>query len=123
MIPEIGLLFLVLAFTISSFYVFGNSFSFYRNNNFIISPKIVYLFFFSVLLSFICLEISFLMDESNINYNEFNRKDLKVYIPSWVYNGNRIWGLTAMITADFLNICFDASINTDLDLIRNYDEY
>ena len=52
-----------------------------------------------------------------------NRKDLKVSIPSWVYNGNHIWGLTAMITADFLNICFNASINTDLDLIRTYDDY
>ena len=67
--------------------------------------------------------ISFLMNDKNIIYKEFNRKDLKVYIPSWVYNGNRIWGLTAMIAADFLNICFDASINTDLDLIRTYDEY
>ena len=67
--------------------------------------------------------ISFLVNEKNIEYKEFNRKDLKVYIPSWVYNGNRIWGLTAMIAADFLNICFDASINTDLDLIRTYDEY
>ena len=67
--------------------------------------------------------VSFLMNHKNISYKEFNRKDLKVYIPSWVYNGNRIWGLTAMIAADFLNICFDASINTDLDLIRTYDEY
>ena len=67
--------------------------------------------------------ISFLMDESNINYNEFNRKDLKVYIPTWVYNGNKIWGLTALITADFLNICFNASIKTDLDLMRTYDDY
>ena len=67
--------------------------------------------------------ISFLSDSKNVTYKEFNRQDLKVYIPSCVYNGNRIWGLTAMITADFLNICFNASINTDLDLIRNYDEY
>ena len=67
--------------------------------------------------------VSFLMNDKNIIYKEFNRKDLKVYIPSWVYNGNRIWGLTAMIAADFLNICFNASINTDLDLIRTYDEY
>jgi len=67
--------------------------------------------------------LSFLMNEKNITYKEFNRKDLKVYIPSWVYNGNHIWGLTAMIVADFLNICFDASIKTDLDLIRTYDEY
>ena len=67
--------------------------------------------------------ISFLTNPENIIYKEFNRKDLKVSIPSWVYNGNHIWGLTAMITADFLNICFNASINTDLDLIRAYDDY
>ena len=67
--------------------------------------------------------ISFLTNPENISYKEFNRKDLKVSIPSWVYNGNHIWGLTAMITADFLNICFNASINTDLDLIRAYDDY
>ena len=67
--------------------------------------------------------ISFLTNPENISYKDFNRKDLKVSIPSWVYNGNHIWGLTAMITADFLNICFNASINTDLDLIRAYDDY
>jgi 8-oxo-dGTP pyrophosphatase MutT (NUDIX family) len=67
--------------------------------------------------------ISFLTNPDNISYKEFNRRDLKVSIPSWVYNGNHIWGLTAMITADFLNICFNASINTDLDLIRAYDDY
>jgi 8-oxo-dGTP pyrophosphatase MutT (NUDIX family) len=67
--------------------------------------------------------ISFLMNEENIEYKEFNRKDLKVDIPSWVYNGNRIWGLTAMIAADFLNICFDVPTKTDINLFRTYDEY
>ena len=67
--------------------------------------------------------ISFLMNEENIEYKEFNRNDLKVYIPSWVYNGNRIWGLTAMIAADFLNICFDVPTKTDINLFRTYDEY
>ena len=67
--------------------------------------------------------ISFLMNEENIEYKEFNRKDLKVYIPSWVYNGNHIWGLTAMIAADFLNICFDVPTKTDINLFRTYDEY
>ena len=63
------------------------------------------------------------MHPKNITYKEFNENELKLYIPSWVYNGNKIWGLTAMIAADFLNICFDASIKTDFDLIRKYDEY
>ena len=67
--------------------------------------------------------ISFLMNEENIEYKEFNRQDLKVYIPSWDYNGNRIWGLTAMIAADFLNICFDVPTKTDINLFRTYDEY
>lgn len=66
--------------------------------------------------------LEFLMEPENITYNEFKKNDLKLYIPSWVYNGNKIWGLTAMIAADFLNICFDAAIKTDFDLIRKYDE-
>ena len=67
--------------------------------------------------------LSFLMHPKNITYKEFKKNELKLYIPSWVYNGNKIWGLTAMIAADFLNICFDASIKTDFDSIRKYDEY
>ena len=88
MIPEIGLLFLVLAFTISSFYVLGNSFSFYRNNNFIISPKIVYLFFFSVLLSFICLEISFITDDFSVLYVANNSNE---NLPDY-YKFAALWG-------------------------------
>jgi hypothetical protein len=45
---------------------------------------------------------------------------MKIIVPSWVYNGHRIWGLTAMITADFLNICFEANIGTDLEIIRKH---
>ena len=88
MIPEIGLLFLVLAFTISSFYVCGNSFSFYRNNNFVISPKIVYLFFLSVLLSFLCLEISFLMDDFSVLYVANNSNE---NLPNY-YKFAALWG-------------------------------
>ena len=88
MIPEVGLLFLVLAFSISSFYVFGNSFSFYRNINFIISPKIVYLFFFSVLFSFICLEISFLTDDFSVLYVANNSNE---NLPDY-YKFAALWG-------------------------------
>ncbi len=67
--------------------------------------------------------ISFLIDANNVMYKEFKRNDLRISMPSWVYNGMRIWGLTAMIAADFLNICFKANIDTNLDLIRGYDQY
>lgn len=67
--------------------------------------------------------VSFLLNNNNILYKEFKRNDLRISMPSWVYNGNRIWGLTALITADFLNMCFDAKIDTNIDLIRGYDQY
>ena len=67
--------------------------------------------------------VSFLLNNNNILYKEFKRNDLRISMPSWVYNGNRIWGLTALITADFLNMCFDAKIETNIDLIRGYDQY
>ena len=67
--------------------------------------------------------VSFLLNNNNIFYKEFKRNDLRISMPSWVYNGNRIWGLTALITADFLNMCFDAKIDTNVDLIRGYDQY
>ena len=67
--------------------------------------------------------VSFLLNNNNILYKEFKRNDLRISMPSWVYNGNRIWGLTALITADFLNMCFDAKIDTNVDLIRGYDQY
>ena len=67
--------------------------------------------------------VKFLIDTNNVIYKEFKRNDLRISMPSWVYNGNRIWGLTALITADFLNMCFDAKIDTNIDLIRGYDQY
>jgi len=67
--------------------------------------------------------VKFLIDTNNVIYKEFKKNDLRVSMPSWVYNGMRIWGLTAMIAADFLNICFEANIDTNLDLIRGYDQY
>ena len=67
--------------------------------------------------------VNFLIESNNVIYKEFKRNDLRISMPSWVYNGMHIWGLTAMIAADFLNICFDANIDTNLDLIRGYDKY
>ncbi len=67
--------------------------------------------------------LSFLLNINNAEFHEMERKNQKIKIPSWVYNEHRIWGLTAMITADFLNICFDAGIHSDLDIIRGQYDY
>jgi len=31
-------------------------------------------------------------------------------VPTWNLKNQKIWGLTAMITVNFLNVCFDANI-------------
>ena len=67
--------------------------------------------------------VNFLIESNNVIYKEFKRNDLRISMPSWVYIGMGIWGLTAMIAADFLNICFESIIDSNLDLIRGYDQY
>ena len=43
-------------------------------------------------------------------WQELERDGIKFKSPSWSYNGFKIWGLTAMITAIFVNDYFDAEI-------------
>jgi len=54
--------------------------------------------------------IEFLLNKNNMTTQTFQRDNMKLEMPTWYYNGQKIWGLTAMITADLLNICFDANI-------------
>jgi len=39
----------------------------------------------------------------------------RYYMPSYFYNGNRIWGLTAFMLLDFLNHAFDAGIQFEIE--------
>ena len=67
--------------------------------------------------------LEFLTDKKNAKLHKLERKNRNVIVPSWVYNDQIIWGLTAMITADFVNTCFDAGIEEDLDIIREQYDY
>ena len=67
--------------------------------------------------------LEFLTDKKNAKLHKIERKNRNVIVPSWVYNDQIIWGLTAMITADFVNTCFDAGIEEDLDTIREQYDY
>ena len=67
--------------------------------------------------------LEFLTDKKNAKLHKIERKNRNVIVPSWVYNDQIIWGLTAMITADFVNTCFDARIEEDLDIIREQYDY
>ena len=54
--------------------------------------------------------IEFLLNKNNMTTQTFQRDNMKLEMPTWYYNDQKIWGLTAIITADLLNICFDANI-------------
>ena len=54
--------------------------------------------------------LSFLLDPNNIKRESIERQGSIWEVPTWKLKNQKIWGLTAMITVNFLNICFDANI-------------
>ena len=58
--------------------------------------------------------IAYLLDNKNRQTQTFQRDKMQLEMPTWYYNEQKIWGLTAMITADLLNTCFDADISTGI---------
>ena len=54
--------------------------------------------------------INFLLDPKNIARETIEREGLVWRVPIWKYKNQKIWGLTAIITLNFLNLCFDANI-------------
>ena len=54
--------------------------------------------------------LSFLLDPNNIKRESIERQGRVWEVPTWKLKNQKIWGLTAMITVNFLNICFDANI-------------
>lgn len=54
--------------------------------------------------------LSFLLDPNNIKRESIERQGSVWGVPTWKLKNQKIWGLTAMITVNFLNICFDANI-------------
>ena len=54
--------------------------------------------------------LDFLIDPANIQREIIERQGGVWQVPSWNIKNQKIWGLTAMITVNFLNACFDANI-------------
>ena len=54
--------------------------------------------------------IDFLLDPKNIKREIIKRHGGVWKVPTWTIKDQKIWGLTAMITVNFLNVCFDANI-------------
>jgi 8-oxo-dGTP pyrophosphatase MutT (NUDIX family) len=54
--------------------------------------------------------LDFLLDPENIQRENIERHGSVWLVPTWNIKDQKIWGLTAMITVNFLNVCFDANI-------------
>ena len=54
--------------------------------------------------------LDFLLDSKNIQRENIERHGSVWLVPTWNIKDQKIWGLTAMITVNFLNVCFDANI-------------
>ena len=57
--------------------------------------------------------LNYLLDLKNIKKERIDRHGSTWMVPTWEFNHQKIWGLTAMITVNFLNLCFDANIIID----------
>ena len=55
--------------------------------------------------------LSFLLKDERHRNDEINRNGDIFFMPAYEYNSYIIWGLTAMMTVDFLNIALDAGID------------
>ena len=54
--------------------------------------------------------IDVVRDSRNIQRESIERHGSVWQVPTWNIKNQKIWGLTAMITVNFLNVCFDANI-------------
>ena len=55
--------------------------------------------------------LSFLLQDKRHRNDEINRDGDIFFMPAYEYDSYIIWGLTAMMTVDFLNIALDARID------------
>lgn len=57
-----------------------------------------------------CVPVDWLTDASNLSIDVFDDAERKYYLPSFIYQEFRIWGITAMMLFDFLNLAFAADL-------------
>lgn len=54
--------------------------------------------------------VSFFLEKNNLQFDRFKIKDQHYRMPCFLFEEYKIWGLTAIILAEFLNITMDANI-------------
>lgn len=54
--------------------------------------------------------VNYLLTDPRTSTNVISRHGMTLRVPTYHYEGHRIWGLTAMILVEFLNVALDADI-------------
>ncbi|MGY0218800.1 CoA pyrophosphatase [Endozoicomonadaceae bacterium StTr2] len=54
--------------------------------------------------------VDFLLEDRRLRTDRISFKGKAYHIPAWQYEGYTIWGLTAMILVEFLNVAFNAEM-------------
>jgi len=54
--------------------------------------------------------VDYLLTDPRTSTNVISRHGVTLRVPTYYYEGHKIWGLTAMILVEFLNVALDADI-------------
>ncbi len=65
--------------------------------------------------SIFSVPVDFLLQDQRIRTDSITYKNRTYHVPAWQYEGYTIWGLTAMILVEFLNVAFDAGMQVTSD--------
>ena len=57
-----------------------------------------------------CVPVAWLTDARNLKIDVFNNAQGEYHVPSFIFEEFRIWGITAMMLFDFLNLAFAADL-------------
>jgi len=55
--------------------------------------------------------VSFFLEDRRLRTDEIRFRNVRMYVPCWEWSGYQIWGMSAIVLADFLNVAFDAGID------------
>ncbi len=57
-----------------------------------------------------CVPVAWLTDANNLKIDVFSNAQGEYHVPSFIFEEFRIWGITAMMLFDFLNLVFAADL-------------
>lgn len=62
--------------------------------------------------------VSFFLEDKRLRTDEIRFRNIRLLVPCWEWSGYQIWGMSAIVLADFLNAAFDADISLSAPNIK-----